>query len=84
MGRNVIANIKLSYTYLISKNSEDYDEIIEIEALIDKYDSRLSKYLLKIAQQPTLAKKQTNEYFKNYQIIKNLERIGDIVSNLAN
>ena len=84
MGRNVIANIKLSYTYLISKNSEDYDEIIEIEVLIDKYDSRLSKYLLKIAQQPTLAKKQTNEYFKNYQIIKNLERIGDIVSNLAN
>ena len=82
MGRNVIANIKLSYTYLISKNSEDYDEIIEIEALIDKYDSRLSKYLLKIAQQPTLAKKQTNEYFKNYQIIKNLERIGDIVSRI--
>lgn len=83
MGRNVLTNTKLSNTYLLSKNSEDYDEILEIEALIDKYDLRLSKYLLKIAQQPTLAKKQTNEYFKNYQIIKNLERIGDIVNNLA-
>lgn len=83
MGRNVIANIKLSYGYLISKDHEDYDEIVEIEALVNKYDSRLSKYLLKIAQQPTLAKNQTNEYFKNYQIIKNLERVSDIVVDLV-
>lgn len=83
MGRNVITNIKLSYGYLISKKSDDYDEILEIEALVDKYDTRLSKYLLKIAQHPTLAQKQTNEYFKNFQIIKNLERISDIVNNLA-
>lgn len=83
MGHNVIANVKLSYNYLVSKKSDDYDEILEIEALVDKYDSRLSKYLLKIAQQPTLAQKQTNEYFKNFQIIKNLERISDIVNNLA-
>lgn len=83
MGRNVITNIKLSYGYLISKKNDDYDEILEIEALVDKYDTRLSKYLLKIAQHPTLAQKQTNEYFKNFQIIKNLERISDIVNNLA-
>lgn len=83
MGRNVIANIRLSYNYLVSKKNDDYDEILEIEALVDKYDSRLSKYLLKIAQNPTLAQKQTNEYFKNFQIIKNLERISDIVNNLA-
>lgn len=83
MGRNIITNIKLSNNYLHSKNNEDYDEILEIEALIDKYDARLSKYLLKIAQQPTLAKKQTNEYLKNYQIVKNLESIGDIINNLA-
>lgn len=83
MGRNVIENIKLSQRYLMSKNNEDYDEVIEIEALINKYDSRLSKYLLKIAQHPTLAKKQTYEYFKNYQIIKNLERMSDVVNNIA-
>lgn len=83
MGRNVITNIKLSYGYLISKKNDDYDEILEIEALVDKYDTRLSKYLLKVAQHPTLAQKQTNEYFKNFQIIKNLERISDIVNNLA-
>lgn len=80
MGRNVIANIKLSYTYLISKNSEDYDEIIEIEALIDKYDSRLSKYLLKIAQQPTLAK---SKLMNTLKIIKLSKILNELVTLLV-
>lgn len=70
IGGNVIANINLSYKYLISKGHKDYDEIIEIESLVDKYDFKSSKYLLKIDWNLTFAKKQTNEYLKNYQIIK--------------
>ena len=50
--------------------------------MVNKYDANLSQYLLKIAQQPTLSKDQTQEYYKNYQIIKHLEQISDQVNNL--
>lgn len=83
MGRNVLENIKVSHTYLLSKEQEDYEEVEEIEAIVNKYDTNLSKYLLKIAQQQTLAKDQTTEYSKNFQIVKNLERISDIAVNLV-
>lgn len=83
MGRNVIENIKLSRTYLLTKDSEDFDETMEVEGLVNKYDSNLSKYLLKIAQQQTLAKDQTKQHTKNFMIIKNLERISDLTVNLA-
>lgn len=82
MGRNVLENIKLSQHYLTSKEQEVYDEVLEVEALVNKYDANLSQYLLKIAQQPTLSKDQTQEYYKNYQIIKHLEQISDQVNNL--
>jgi len=84
MGRNVLANIHVSKTYLLSKEEEDYDEVSEIEVLVDKYDTTLSKYLLKIAQQPTLSKQQTTAYSKNFQIVKALERISDLAVNMVN
>ncbi len=83
MGRNVLENIKLSKQYLLSHNTEEYDEVIEIEALVNRYDASLSQYLLKIAQQPTLSQDQTQEYYKNYQIVKHLEQISDQVNNLV-
>lgn len=83
MGRNVLENIELSKQYLLSREQEEYDEVIEVEALVNKYDANLSQYLLKIAQQPTLSKDQTQEYYKNYQIVKHLEQISDQVNNLV-
>lgn len=84
MGRNVLENIKLSKQYLLTQEEEIYDEVIEVEALVNKYDSQLSLYLLKIAQQPTLAHDQTKEYYKNYQIVKQLEHISDEVNGIVN
>lgn len=84
MGRNVIENVKLSQTYMVSRKEEDFDEILEIEAVINKYDTILSKYLAKIVQQQILGEDQTNEYSRNFQIIKNIERISDICVNLSN
>lgn len=83
MGRNVLAVIQLSQQYLHSKDNEMYDELLEIEALVNKYDTVLSEYLLKIAQQPTLAKDQINEYYKDYQIVKYLERISDNIIDIC-
>jgi len=83
MARNVFENIKLSRSYLLSKEEEVFDEVQEIEAVVDKYDTILSRYLLKIAQQPTLAKDQITAYSKNFQIVKNLERISDLVVSLS-
>lgn len=83
MGRNVLENIKLSKQYLTTREAEVYDEILEIEALVNKYDTQLSQYLLKVAQQPTLSNEQTQEYYKNYQIIKQLEHISDEVLDIV-
>lgn len=83
MGRNVLENIKLSQQYLTSREEEVYDEVLEIEALVNKYDTQLSQYLLKIAQQPTLSHEQTQEYYKNYQIVKQLEHISDEVEDIV-
>ncbi|MDQ0359667.1 Na/Pi cotransporter family protein [Breznakia pachnodae] len=83
MGRNVLEIVKVSRTYLETKNSEDYDEVQEIESIVNKYDTNLSKYLLKIVQQQTLAKDQTTEYSKNFLIVKNLERMSDLCVNLS-
>lgn len=38
--------------------------------MVDKYDFKSSKYLLKIDWNLTFVKKQANEYLKNYQSIK--------------
>lgn len=83
MGRNVLENLKLSQQYLITHEEESYDEVLEIEALVNKYDTKLSQYLLKIAQQPTLSHDQTQEYYKNYQIIKQLEHISDQINDVV-
>lgn len=83
MGRNVKQIIHLSLDYLSSHDQEVYDEVLEVEALVNKYDTQLSQYLLKIAQHPTLSDTQTQEYYKNYQIIKYLEQISDQVNHLV-
>lgn len=83
MGRNVLENLKISHAYLLSKKKEDFDEVQEIEAIVNKYDTTLSKYLMKIAQDQTLAKDQVEAYSKNFLTVKNLERISDITVNLA-
>lgn len=83
MGRNVLENLKLSQHYLVTHENESYDEVLEIEALVNKYDTQLSQYLLKIAQQPTLSHEQTQEYYKNYQIVKQLEHISDQINGIV-
>ncbi|MDH6367490.1 MULTISPECIES: Na/Pi cotransporter family protein [unclassified Breznakia] len=78
MGRNTSTIMDMSKRYLESKSSEDYDEIQEVEATVNKYDETLSKYLSVIVQQQNLAKDQTKEYSRNYVVVKNLERISDL------
>ena len=82
MIRNVLQNIELSKQYLLEKDQEIFDESVEVEALVNKYDTQLSLYLLKIAQNPTLSEIQTQEYYKNYQIVKQLEHISDQITHI--
>jgi len=83
MGYNVLENIRLSKTYLVSKDNEDLDQLVEIEEIVNKHDTILSKYLLKIAQEPSLSKSQSKSYSKNFLIIKKLERISDLAVDLG-
>lgn len=83
MGRNVLENVKLSRKYLHSHDPEDFDEVMEIEAVVNNYDTKLTHYLSKIAQNNNLNKEQQKEYSKNYQVVKNLERMSDLTTNLV-
>ena len=83
MSRNIAVIMDLSLQYLETKENEVFDELMEVEALVNKYDSTLSQYLLKIAHQPVMAQDQMNEYYKNYQVVKYLERISDDVVSIS-
>lgn len=83
MGQVVVETVKLSQVYLHSKDQEDYDEVIEIENVVNKYDTELTAYLLKIAQQNTANSDLISTYSTAFQIVKNYERISDLSTNLV-
>lgn len=56
--------------------------IHEIEDIINGFDTKITDYLLLISKQ-TLNEKDTESNSINLQIIKNLERIGDLTTNLG-
>lgn len=83
MANVAITNINNSFAYLMSKNQEDYDEVMEVEAIVNKYDTEILSYLLSIAQKPGLTERQTNMYNEYFQAVKNYERISDLSTNLV-
>ena len=84
MGNNVLTNLNLTKENLFSKSMDDYAGINEIETVINSYDKALTGYLAKIARQKNLSSDQMDDYFRNFEIIKNYERISDICINVSN
>lgn len=82
MGKTVLQAVHGAQVYMNSAKEEDYDEVAEIESIINRYDTDICKYLLKIAQQDNLGIDQSDENSSNFQIVKNFERIGDLATNL--
>ena len=58
------------------------DSIMQLEDVINNLDTRITEYLLLISKQ-NLSEEDTENNSINLQIVKNLERIGDLSTNLG-
>lgn len=68
--------------YLLKGNKNDLEAVLQLETIINSLDSKITDYLLLIAREG-LSENDLEEYTMNLQIIKNLERIGDLSVNLT-
>lgn len=84
MAKLVEESLELSRSYLHSKSDDDYQEIIQIENMVNELDTDITSYLLKIAKQSPQNEAFAESYTKNMEIVKNYERMSDLSTNLAN
>ena len=63
-------------------DEEDREMILQSEALINSFDAKITQYLMQISKE-NLSDKEMADLNLNLQVIKNLERIGDLTVNLV-
>lgn len=76
-------SLEASQSYLRTKDKEDSDVVMQLEEMVNKIDTNLTAYLLKIMKsagnQPNIAE----AYTRQLEIIKNYERMSDLSTNLV-
>lgn len=81
MGELAADCVKSSQFYF-NKHAIKYSDISsQYEDAINSLDSKITEYLMKIAQE-NLGQSDTDEFIGNLQVIKHIERIGDLTMNL--
>ncbi len=83
MGQFVYKSIKHTEAYFKDGNISDYDNVTHLENIINQLDTNLTNYLLEIARAYHNPGLHIDDYTKNLEIVKNLERIGDLNLNLV-
>lgn len=81
MGELAIEGIRSSHRFLSEKDPIAQDEVMQLEEIINSIDTKTTAYLLKIAKQD-ISEELMEEYATNLQVVKNLERISDLSTNL--
>lgn len=77
---NIVAEAK---QFFINKgNSEDKEIVMQSESLINNLDKKITDYLMVISKE-NLSDKEMSDLNLHLQVIKNLERIGDLTVNLV-
>lgn len=79
MGSEILS---VSRKYLNKEPKINLDSIVQIEDIINNFDTKITDYLLLISKE-NLNEADTEANSINLQIIKNLERIGDLAMNLG-
>lgn len=79
----VLQGLEASQKYLHSRKEEDFEFVLEIEEVINKLDTDLTKYLLDVAKEGNQTGDIAENYTKNLEIIKNYERMSDLSTNLV-
>lgn len=67
--------------YFIDGNGKNKEQLYQSEDIINSLDGKISAYLTAIARE-NLAENDMVEYTLHLQVVKNLERIGDLSVNL--
>lgn len=81
MSNIVIKLINDAKIYLIEKTDTAKENVEQAEQAINEMDTKITNYLIEISKQE-LSDIEMKQYTANLQIVKNLERIGDLGTNL--
>ena len=73
--------IRASQEYFNRKSGKYRGMSSQYEDAINSLDSKITEYLMTIAHN-SLSEHDTDEFINNLQIIKNIERVGDLTMNL--
>ena len=79
----VIESIETSQRYLHSRDEEDYEVVNQLEGMVNKLDTEITSYLLKIAKSGMQNETIAETYTKTLEIVKNYERISDLSTNIV-
>lgn len=82
MGRLVTENVKLAVETTISHNEEEIQKVFQLEQTINKYEKRLTEYLVKI-NNLSLTDHQHKVVKNLMYTINDLERVGDHAENIV-
>ncbi len=82
MGEMAVEILETSKAFLNKEGKVNQDSIEQVEELINNFDTKITDYLLLISKEK-LAEDDIETSSTNLQIVKNLERIGDLASNLG-
>ena len=70
--------------YLHSRRQEDYDVVFQLEELVNRIDTEVTSYLLDIMKEAGRDNYWVADAYTSYlEILKNYERISDLITNLA-
>lgn len=82
MGDFVLDALNTSQRYLNTHKQEDYDKIFSIEEIMNTIDTNITTYLLKIVK-ASPSEEIADMYTRYLEIVKNLERMSDLNTNLG-
>lgn len=83
MGDLVIESLRTTQNYLKTKDPEDLDVVAQVEEIVNELDRNLTNYLIAIARESDASGNFSDKLFSNLEIVKNIERIGDVATNLS-
>lgn len=77
-------NTSEAQRYLNEKGDDEFLEKLQSrESLINRFDSRITEYLISLSVKPNLTDRDTNDIRCYLDAVKNYERVGDLGQNLA-
>ena len=82
MAKEVKENVERTKEYVVDRNEETIDWIDQGEEVINTYDTKLTNYLVAVGDVGDMGNEDIHEQRKQLEVIKNLERVGDLATNL--